>query len=81
MCYMCYKTNIIEKNIICCYYSTEVEPCGHPSIHIPKLLMVKYFPKHQLLTLLSHLASLSIKLEVFFNHNSIVYTNFINYKS
>ena len=26
---------MIEKNIICCYYSTEVEPCGHPSIHCP----------------------------------------------
>ena len=49
---------MIEKNIICCYYSTEVELCGHPSIHIPKLLiMVKYFPKNHSLTLLSHLAS------------------------
>ena len=51
-----------EKNIICCYDSTEVELCGHPSIHIPKLLMVKYFLKNHSLTLLSHLASLFIKV-------------------
>ena len=59
------KTNLIEKNIICCYDSTEVQLCGHPSIHIQKLLMVKYFMKHNSLTLLSHLASLFIKVEVF----------------
>ena len=28
------KTNMIEKNLICCYHSTEVELCDHPSIHI-----------------------------------------------
>ena len=58
-------TNMIEENIIFCYYSTKVE-----------LLMVKYFPKHHSLTLLSHLASLFLKVEVFFNHRSIVFTNF-----
>ena len=75
---------MIDKNIICCYYSTEVEPCGHPSIHIPKLLMVKYFPKHHSLTLLSHMASLFSVYKgrgIFLNHRSIVYTNFINYMS
>ena len=63
-----------RENIICGYYSTEVDTCGHPSIHMSKLLMVKYFPQHHLLTLRSHLASLFIKLEVFFiNHRSIVH--------
>ena len=33
---------MIEKNLICCYHITEVELCDHPSIHITKLLMVKY---------------------------------------
>ena len=53
----------------------------HPSIHIPKLLKVKYFLKTHSLTLLSHLTRLVIKVEVFFNHERIVYTNFIDYKS
>ena len=48
-----------------CYDSTEVELCGHPSIHIQKLLILNYFLKHHSLTLLSHLASLFIKEEVF----------------
>ena len=82
---------MIEKNIICCYYSTEVEPCGHPSIHIPKLLMVKYFPnfinyhfvllKHHSLTLLSHLASMFIKVEVFLTIEALCIQIYINYKS
>ena len=57
-----------EKNIICWYYSTDVE-----LLIVPKLLIVKYFLKNHSLTLLSHLASLFIKVEVFFNHRSIVY--------
>ena len=35
-----------KKNIICWYYSTEVELRDHPSIRITKLLMVKYFLKN-----------------------------------
>ena len=57
---------MIEKNLSCCYHSTEVELCDHPSIHITKLLMVKYFLKQHSLILLSHLASLFTKVEVFF---------------
>ena len=64
-------------NIICWYYSTKVELHDHPSIRIPKLLMVKYFLNNHSWTLLSHLASLFIKVEVFFNHRSIVY-NFLS---
>ena len=32
------KTNMTEKNTICCDYSAEIDLCCHPSIHIPKLL-------------------------------------------
>ena len=72
---------MIEKNLICCYHSTEVELCAHPCIHITKLLMVKYFLKHHALILLSDLASLFTKVEVFINHRSIVYKNVIIDKS
>ena len=47
------KTNMIEKNIICCYYSTEVEPRGHPSIHNThtKAINGKIFPETSLINL------------------------------
>ena len=44
------KTNMIEKNLICCYHSTEVELCDHPSIHI-QTINGKIFPETSLINL------------------------------